>query len=119
MSTFPLYLLRLGDDWKIVFPEDRSDIGHSDFCEQTVSRIVAKHYGIPHKKLDNLPYSQRRARVVGSTVFYGGKPDTKLFQTIRKTLADASLVFTHDHHEKRLRADVLEFRRLARRHRSV
>jgi hypothetical protein len=57
--------------------------------------------------------------VVGNTVFHGGKPDPKLLQTIRKALGDASLVFAHDRHEKRLRADVLEFRRQVRRHRSA
>jgi len=118
MSSFPLYLLKLSDDWKVVFPEDRANIGHTDFWEHTVSHIVARHFRIPQKRLANLPYCQKRARVVGSTVYYGGKPDPQLLQTIRTALGDAALVFAHDDHEKRLREDVREFRRLIRRHRS-
>lgn len=116
MDSFPLYLLKLGD-WQVVFPDDRADIGHTDFWEQTVSQIVARHYHIPQRRLANLPYCQRRARVVGSTVYYGGKHDAALLKVIRKTLGDASLIFAHDDHERRLREDVLEFRRLVRRHR--
>lgn len=116
MSTFPLYLLRLGDEWQIAFPEDRQDIGHSDFWEQTVSQIVANHYRIPTKRLANLPYSQRRARVVGTNVYYGGKPDPDLLQLVRKSVGNDKLVFVFDNHEKRLREDVMEFRRLVRRY---
>jgi hypothetical protein len=57
-------------------------------------------------------YCQRRARVVGNTVYYGGRPNPELLQTIR-TLRDATLVFDH---EKWLREDVREFKRLVRRH---
>jgi hypothetical protein len=115
MNTFPIYLLRLGGDWEVVFTNDRADIGHTDFWEQNLSQIVAKHYGIPQKRLDNLPYCQWRARVVGNTVYYGGKHDPQLLKTIRNELGDASLVFVHDNHEKRLLVDVREFRRLVRR----
>jgi len=119
MTIFPIYLLRFGKNWTVVFPDERADIGHTDFWEQTVSHIVAKHYRIPQKNLLNLPYCQRRARVIGNNVFYGGKHDPALLQSIRKALGDNSLVLAQDDHEKRLRADVLEFRRLVLRHRAA
>ena len=64
--VFPVYFLRLGKDWQVVFPKDKPDIGHTDFWEETVSRIVADHYKIPRPKLVNLPYCQPRARIVGN-----------------------------------------------------
>jgi hypothetical protein len=116
MDSFPLYLLRLDGQWQVVSPEDRADLGHSDFWEQTVAQIVAHHHRIPAKHMANLPYCQRRARVVGDKVFYGEKHDRKLLQVIRKALGNRKLVFAFDDHEKRLRLDVLEFRKLARRY---
>jgi hypothetical protein len=117
MDTFPIYLLRLGDEWTVVLPVAKAHIGHADFWEHTVSRMVAEHYQIPQFELLNLPYCQRRARVVGEKVFYGERPDLALLQIIRKILGNDNLVFCHDEHEKRLREVVREFRRLLRRYR--
>ena len=114
MSTFPLYLLRFGQEWKVIFPEDREDVGHTDFWEQTVSHLIAQHYRIPVAKLANLPYCQRRARVVGNRIYYGGKPDPELLEMIRREVGNTKLAFYHDDHEKRLKEDVLKFRRLVR-----
>jgi hypothetical protein len=114
MITFPVYILRLGDELRIVLPEDIRDIGHTDFWARTVSHIVARHFGIPQSKLANLPYCQRRARVVGDRVYYGGKPDPALLQLMRNALGNDELVFVFDDHEKRLREDVREFRRLVK-----
>ena len=112
MQTFPIYLLELGDGLVVCYPEDRRDIDHSTFWETTASRLVAEHYKIPQRLLVNLPYCQRRARVVGNRVFYGEKLDAKLLRLIRKTLGNSKLVFLYDEHEKRLRYDVSEFRKL-------
>jgi hypothetical protein len=114
-SAFPLYLLRLNGEWKIILPEDRTDIGHTDFWEQTVSHIVAEQYRIPQKQLANLPYCERRARVVGDTIYYGERPDPKLLRSIRQTVGNHKLAFCHDDHEKRLREDVQQLRKLVRR----
>src|SRR3974377_1350073 len=70
---YPVYLLRRGKQWHVVFPENRSDIGHTDFWEQTVSHIVAEHFKIPQQKLCNLPYCERRGRIVDNTIYYGGR----------------------------------------------
>ncbi len=115
MISFPIYILKLGGEIKFVFPEDRKDIGHTDFWEEKVAKIVAVHHKIPLNKLIDLPYCQRRARVVGTKVYYGERPDPALLKAIRLALGDDRLVFAYDDHEKRLRGDVLEFRRLVRR----
>jgi hypothetical protein len=115
VDSFPIYILKLGDETKVVFPEDRKDIGHTDFWEEKVAKIVVAYHKIPLKKLIDLPYCQRRARVVGTKVYYGERPDPVLLNAIRLALGDDRLVFAFDEHEKRLRDDVLEFRRLVRR----
>jgi len=116
MRTFPIYLLELGDGLVVCYPDDLADIDHSTFWEITASRLVAEHYKIPQRLLVNLPYCQRRARVVGNRVFYGGKPDAKLLRLIRKALGNSKLAFVHDDHEKRLPYDVSEFRKLIGRY---
>lgn len=115
MTSFPVYFLQLGDQWQVVVPADKQDIGHTDFWEQTVSFIVAQHYGVPAKKLANLPYCQRRGRVVGNVVYYGERPDPELLRLVRDTVGKQELEFVHDEHEKRLREDVRAFRRLVGR----
>jgi hypothetical protein len=115
MQTFPIYLLDLSGTFVVAFPEPLSDIGHSEFWETTVSRLVAEHYRIPQRLLINLPYCQRRARVVGNRVYYGEQPQAKLLRLIRTALGNSKLAFVHDDHEKRLRYDVSEFRKLVDR----
>ena len=116
MQSYPIYLLNLGGKLRVVLPEPRTDVGHTEFWESTVSQIVADHYGIPQRLLLNLPYCQRRARIVGDTVYYGGKPTPKLLRRIRKAIGNRTLVFAHDDHEKRLKHDVSAFRRLRHRY---
>jgi len=113
---FPVYVLRFGEEWQVVFPKDQTDTGHTDFWEQTVSFLVAKHFKIPQLKLVNLPYSQRRARIVGNRVYYGGRPEIGLLQAIRKATGNNELILCFDDHERRLKEDVLELRRLIRRY---
>ena len=112
MRTFPIYLLELGDSLVVCHPEDQTDIDHSTFWETTASRLVAEHYKIPQRLLLNLPYCQRRARVVGNRVYFGERPDATLLHLIRKALGNSKLAFVHDDHEKRLPYDVSEFRKL-------
>jgi hypothetical protein len=117
MPTYPVYLLQLGDTIQVVFPEDKSDIGHADFWEQKVSLLVAKQYSVPQAKLANLPYCQRRARIVDDKCYYGETPDPTLLEQIRQAVGDMQLSFVHDDHERRLKEDVLGFHRLVRRYR--
>jgi len=116
MDTFPVYFLQLGDDLHVIVPEDRQDLGHTEFWEQTASHLVAQHYGIPQEPLANLPYCQRRGRVVGNTLYVGTRrPDPKLVKAVREAMGNDPLTFAHDAHERRLREDVRQFRRLVRR----
>ena len=112
MASFPTYLLDLDDGIKIVFPENRLDIGHTDYWEQTVSHIIAQQYGIPQKMLANLPYSQRRARIVGNALFYGEKDGAAVLPLVRQAVGNEELLLSFDEHERRLREDVRAFRRL-------
>jgi hypothetical protein len=116
VMDFPVYLLRLGEKWQVVVPNELVDLGHTDFWEQTVSHVVADYYKIPQAKLANLPYCQRRARVVGDKIYFGGRPEPELLHAIRAKTGNLKLDFIFDEHEKRLREDVLELRRLIRRH---
>lgn len=117
MGSFPLYLLRFGRRWQVVSPENNEDIGHTEFWECTVSHLVAAYYRVPHRRLANLPYCQRRARVVGDRVYYGGRPDPDLLSAIRSVVGNGQLVFVYDGHERRLREDVRLFRSLVSRQR--
>jgi hypothetical protein len=117
MTSYPVYILRLGDKTVIVAPQYRQqDVGHTEFWESTVARIVARHFRIPVEKLLNLPYCQSRARVVGNTVYFGGRHDPNLLEQIRAALGNPDLSFAYDNHERRLREDVHQFRRLVKRY---
>jgi hypothetical protein len=98
----PIYILRLGNADGIVFPEERMDLGHCDFWEQCVSLIVAKHYHIPIRKLMDLPYCQRRARICSDIILYREACGRALLAKIRKAVEQAELVFAYHEHEKRL-----------------
>lgn len=117
MGIFPVYFLQIGDTLQVVFPEDKEDIGHTEFWEGTVSHIVSKHYNVPQAELANLPYCQRRARIVGDICYYGETPESTLLDQVRQAVGNTRLAFHHDDHEKRLKEDVLEFRKLVRRYR--
>lgn len=117
MKSYPVYLLQLGDTIQVVFPEDKEDIGHMDYWESVVSYLAAKLFNIPQAKLANLPYCQRRARIVDDRCLYGEKPDPALLNLIRQAVRHDNLAFVYDDHEKRLKGDVLEFRKLVRRYR--
>lgn len=112
MHSYPIYLLQLGKRWKIVFPEGKEDIGHCDYWEQTVSFVVADFFNVPQRRLLNLPYCQRRARVCGNTVYYGEEFRPALLTKIKKAVKKNNLVFAYDIHEQRLGAEVRQFKRL-------
>lgn len=119
MRSFPIYLLKLNGARKIVFPEDRLDVGHPTYWRETVSRIVAEFYGIPPRRIQELPYCQSRARIVGHTIYWGfrRKAPEGLLKTIQVALGDAELRAVYDEHERRLRAEVLKFRRFVSEYR--
>ena len=108
--SYPIYILDLGEkDYTIVFPESKVDLDHCDFWENTVARIVARHFRLPLDELVNLPYCQRRARISSEIVYYGVKSTKRLLRTIEKAVDETGLRFVYDDHEKRLEYDVQEF----------
>ena len=112
MQSYPIYILDL-EQTAVVFPANKEDLGHCEFWEQMVHKMVADYYKVPPERLFNLPYCQRRGRVVGQRIYYGEKDDNNdLLQLIRRTVQDDMLVFYSDVHERRLKEDVREFRRL-------
>jgi hypothetical protein len=115
MASYPIYLLELGEEIRAVFPEDKQDIGHADFWEQTASLLVAEHYKVPQRELANMPYCQRRGRIVGSTFYCGEKDGPEVLRLVRQAVGMVDLVLCFDDHEKRLREDVRTFRRLVKR----
>lgn len=114
--SFPIYVLDLGEgEPTIVFPEGKVDLDHSDFWEQTVARIVARHFRVPVEALLNLPYCQRRARINDKIVYYGEKTNRKLLKLIEKAVGETGLRFVYDDHETRLEYDLCVIERLAQR----
>lgn len=102
--SIPIYLL---DDGSIVFTEE--DLNHVEFWEQTVAAIVAKKHRISTKSILNLPYCQKRARVVKNTLYCGEEID---LETVYKIvlLLNRELTLKYDVHESRLPYDVSQFR---------
>ena len=113
MTNYPIYILDLNEKNLVVFPEMKAEKSHSDFWEEVVAKIVAKHFGISHKRLMNIPYCQRRARISSKGfVFYGETQSQKLLKSISKATGETDLRWAYDEHESRLPFDVMEFKRL-------
>ena len=107
MSSYPIYILDLGlKEDKIVFPEGKADLNHSDYWEMTVARMVALYLRVPLSEILNLPYCQRRARISGKNVYYGERVSKKLLKLIEKAVGETGLKFVYDEHEQRLEYDV-------------
>ena len=101
--SFPIYIL---DDDTILF--SKQDLSHSEFWKNEVVHYVATKFKVPVRKLLNIPYCQKRARVVGNRLYCGEKIDKALFVKIQKTL-NIELEIVYDDHEKRLNYDVAIF----------
>lgn len=114
--SFPVYILDLSGNDRVVFPEDQRDLNHSDFWTSIVAKIVADHFRFPVKRLLNLPYCQRRARIVvrddEAFAYYGERQTKKLLKLITKSVGLLELQWRFDEHEQRLDFDVAEFERL-------
>ena len=116
-SSFPVYILDLSGTDRVVYPNGRLDIPHADFWKGTVAAIVADHFDLQVKRLLNLPYCQRRARIVvreddAAVAYYGERQSKKLLKLIAKSVGLPNLEWRPDEHEQRLDFDVVEFERL-------
>ena len=116
MPSFPIYILDLSGDDFVAYPDGRVDLPHSDFWKSTVALIVAAHFQLPVKCLLNLPYCQRRARIVvrddEAVAYYGERQSKKLLKAISRSVELPNLEWRSDEHEQRLEFDVAEFERL-------
>ena len=69
--SFPVYII---DDGKIFFKEEK-DFGHNEFWEEEVSLYVAKKFKVSLQHIINLPYCQKRGRLVNEKFYFGEKPN--------------------------------------------
>jgi hypothetical protein len=92
---FPVYIL---DDDTIIY--DIQDVNHVDYWRDIVSVVFSKKYNITRSDIIDLPYSQRRARVVGNNFYCGERITKKLIKKIEKTL-NRKLNYIYDEHETR------------------
>lgn len=103
---FPIYIL---DDDYILFI--KKDISHSKFWEKVVAKIVAERHQISVADIINIPYCQRRARIVDNKLYCGEKLSKKLINKIEKEVG-LKLVCIYDEHETRCKISVSEFKAL-------
>lgn len=103
---FPVYIL---DDNTILY--SKTNINHTDYWEKEISKIVSEKYKIDRNKILNLPYSQRRARIVGKNFYFGEKISKELLAKIEKLL-NIKLNLVYDEHETRCSYEVAEFKGL-------
>ena len=94
------------DDDTILF--SRKEYGHTQYWEKIVCKIVTKKYKI-NKSIINLPYCQRRARIVENKMYCGEKITNKLLKKIEKTI-NIKLKYVYDEHEKRCDISVTAFK---------
>ena len=107
MSSYPIYIIEFKPQkFVIVFQNEKQDIQHTEFWEQTVARVTADYLGAPRSELLNLPYCQRRARIINQRVFYGEDQTTDLLDQIMTAVDESGLVWRFDEHEARLPMDV-------------
>lgn len=100
---FPIYIL---DDDTILF--EKAELDHYDYWCDTVCPIVAKKYGIQPRKIQNMPYCQRRARIIGDILYYGEEMSDELFAKIEETVG-MKLKLGHDDHETRCPISLAKF----------
>jgi len=100
--SYPIYIL---DDDTIVFTKE--DLNHVDFWNQKVAKKVSELYNIPVHRLLNIPYCQRRARIVGNILFCGEELSIDLINKIKTVLNKRVLKVVYDQHETVLPYDVM------------
>jgi len=103
---FPLYIL--DDDTLVIVVADMS---HSEFWETTVAAIVASERAVSLSAILNLPYCQRRARIVGDRLYCGEHVSLTLLKSI-EAATGRELRLVYDEHETRCPISVAEFKSL-------
>ena len=103
---FPLYIL--DDDTLVIVV---ADMNHCEFWETTVAALVAGERAVPLFAILNLPYCQRRARIVGDKLYCGEHLSPALLKSI-ETATGRKLRLVYDEHETRCPISVAEFKSL-------
>lgn len=107
--SFPIYIL---DHGEIVVSDGKEDVSHPDFWKSKVAKILAIKYDIPIWSLINIPYCQKRARVVGDVIYHGDPISSYMLKKIRTAIGNKSAKLSYDDHEKTLEYDVAKFKAL-------
>jgi len=103
---FPLYIL--DDDTLVIVIADMS---HGDFWETSVAAFVVSEFAVPLSAILNLPYCQRRARIVGDKLYCGEHVSPTMLKSI-ETATGRELRLVYDEHETRCPISVAEFKSL-------
>lgn len=106
-KSYPLYIL---DDDTIIFTKE--DLNHVDFWSDQVAKNVSEMYKVPVHRLLNIPYCQRRARIVGNKLFCGEELSLDLVNKIKTVLNKKVLKVVYDQHETIIPYDVMIFNNL-------
>lgn len=93
--SYPVYII---DDGKI-FLKKESHLSHVDFWEKEVAIYVAKKFKIPLKQIINLPYCQKRGRLVNDNFYFGEKETRGIKKEIKK-IVGKKIDIVYDEHEK-------------------
>lgn len=101
---FPVYVL---DDDTIVF--SKKNINHDIFWRKRVSKIVAKKYKINNNDLHNLPYCQKRARIIDNIIYCGEKLSKRVIKKL-EDIVGTELKLIYDEHETRCEISVSQFK---------
>lgn len=104
---FPLYLL---DDGSVFFA--REDLGHVEFWEREVALEVSRRFRVPLSGVLNLPYCQRRGRVVWDILYCGDRLSRVELKSVERAVG-IRLRVVHDDHETRCALSHGEFRALS------
>lgn len=96
MSSFPIYIL---DNDTICISE--IDIPHPEFWKKE----IAKKYSTPLAIAREIPYCQRRGRIVNDKLYCGERLNNKLLNKIRQ-MTNQKLELIYDEHETRTEYDV-------------
>lgn len=107
--SFPVYIT---DDGKIFFKKEK-DLGHNEFWEEEVSLYVAKKFKVSLQEIINLPYCQKRGRLVNEKFYFGEKPNKSIKNKLEKTFGK-KIEIIYDDHEKMSKYDRFVFDSLKR-----
>jgi len=100
---FPIYIL---DDDSIFFI--KKDIDHSEFWQNQIAAIVSKKFSVSFAEILNLPYCQKRGRIVGNKLYCGERLSKKIIKKI-EDIVGLKLKYYYDEHETRCKISMSQY----------